>query len=183
MVYPGYYYNDGTKWNRILAENDMTSIWLNSLNGQPATSDTQNTYRMGKVGLGMTMPSEQLDVAGTIKSGNGSGKGYTTLKPGATSTSGELGIYNPSNKMVGAIGSDTLHMLYQTNDTFRNHVFTGGNMGIGVSSPPVKLEVNGAIKLGNEAATTAAPSAGMIRYNNAIGKFQGYNGTQWVDLH
>lgn len=183
MVYPGHYYNDGTKWNRILSENDISKVWLSSTTGNIAMTDTQNTYRMGKIALGHTTPTEQLDVNGTIKSGNGANSGYLTMKPGANNTSGKLEVINPTNLVLGTIGGDTTYMNYHTNDTLKHHVFTGGNVGLGATSPPVKLEVNGAIKLGNEAATTAAPSAGMIRFNTTNGKFQGYNGTTWLDLN
>jgi hypothetical protein len=183
MVFPGHYYNDGSKWNRILSENDMTSIWLSSVNGKPATTDTQSIYRVGKLGLGTINPMEQLDVKGNVKVGNGTGTGYTVLKSGTTTSSGKIEVYNPSNTMIGSIGSDTFNLKYNTTDTLKHHVFTGGNIGVGSTTPLVKLDVNGAIKLGNEAATTAAPSAGMIRFNSTTGKFQGYNGTMWVNLN
>lgn len=54
------------------------------------------------------------------------------------------------------------------------HAQTG--MGIGTSNPLEQLEVTGAIKLGS----TATTNAGTIRWNGT--NFQGYNGSQWVNL-
>mgnify|MGYP000698797281 CR=1 FL=1 len=104
IVYPGYYYNDGTRWNRILSELEVKNIWLNETNGEGASNASQNVYRTGA-------------------------------------------------------------------------------MGIGTATPHVKLEVNGAIKVGNETNTTTAPSEGMIRFHKTTSKFPGYNGTTWLDLH
>lgn len=56
-----------------------------------------------------------------------------------------------------------------------------GNVGIGTIAPTEKLEVAGAIKIGD--TTTVAPSAGTIRFNTTTNKFQGYDGTVWQDLH
>lgn len=49
-------------------------------------------------------------------------------------------------------------------------------MGIGNSNPQEMLDVSGAIKLG----TTSNTNTGTIRWNGA--NFQGYDGTQWVNL-
>lgn len=54
------------------------------------------------------------------------------------------------------------------------HAQTG--MGIGTNNPLERLEVTGAIKLGS----TATTNAGTIRWNGT--NFQGYNGSQWVNL-
>jgi|SRR3989344_682761 len=54
-----------------------------------------------------------------------------------------------------------------------------GNVGIGVTNPATKLDVNGAIKVG-DFATCGATEAGAIRYNS--GTFQGCNGTTWIAL-
>lgn len=183
IVYPGHYYNDGTKWNRILSESDISNVWLSSSTGNLAMTDTQSAYRMGKIAIGHNNPTEQLDIKGNIKIGNGSGNGYVSLKSGTASNSGKIELTKPNNTQLGTIGGDTSFINYKTNDTLTHHVFTGGNIGIGTTTPPVKLEVNGAIKLGNESATTVAPSAGMIRFNTTNGKFQGYNGTNWLDLN
>ena len=51
-----------------------------------------------------------------------------------------------------------------------------GYVGIGTTTPEQRLEVNGAIKVGN----TNVSSPGAIRY--ASGRFLGYNGTIWVFL-
>lgn len=53
-----------------------------------------------------------------------------------------------------------------------------GNVGIGTTTPTVKLDVAGAIKVGND--TTTTPTAGMIRFNSTTNTFEGYNGTAWV---
>lgn len=52
------------------------------------------------------------------------------------------------------------------------------HVGIGVTNPQEKLDVNGAIKLG----TTQTVHAGTIRWNPDRSDFEGYNGTAWVSL-
>ncbi len=52
------------------------------------------------------------------------------------------------------------------------------NVGIGTDNPSQKLEVNGAVKIGN----TTVNTAGAIRWNNTKNDFEGYNGTAWVSL-
>lgn len=49
-------------------------------------------------------------------------------------------------------------------------------MGVGNSNPQEMLDVTGAIKIG----TTTTTNAGTIRWNGT--NFQGYDGTQWVNL-
>lgn len=182
-VFPGYYYNDGAKWQRVLSEQEMNRVWLNSSDGSPANQENQNVYRSGKMGLGVNTPAEILDVNGNVKVSGGANTGQVHLKQGSGSNSGSLEITNPSNQLVGKIGMLPNHMNYHTEDTLKHHVFTGGNLAIGTTTAPVKLVINGALKLGNEAKTTDAPEAGMIRYNQTLGRFEGYNGTAWVSLH
>jgi hypothetical protein len=52
------------------------------------------------------------------------------------------------------------------------------NVGIGTNSPTEKLDVNGAIKIGN--TTNTAP--GTIRWNEVNKDFEGYNGIKWISL-
>lgn len=56
-------------------------------------------------------------------------------------------------------------------------VVTNGSVGIGTALPLQRLDVNGAVRLGN--STSDVP--GSIRYNGA--SFEGYNGSAWVALN
>lgn len=70
------------------------------------------------------------------------------------------------------------------NGTPQMTMSNNGNLGIGVTDPASKLDVNGYIKVGSSDTTgDSNPEAGMIRFNSSISKFQGYDGTSWVDLH
>ena len=70
-----------------------------------------------------------------------------------------------------------------------------GNFGVGTDDPSTKLDVNGDIKAegsitpgvyADDAARDAAitaPAAGMMVFNTTGAKFQGYDGTAWVNLN
>ncbi len=59
-----------------------------------------------------------------------------------------------------------------------------GNVGIGVSSPASKLDVNGGIKFGSDTDICDATKAGTIRYNsNSVGNYlELCNGTIWAEI-
>ena len=56
-------------------------------------------------------------------------------------------------------------------------VVTDGSVGIGTASPLQRLDVNGAVRVGD--STSDVP--GSIRYNGS--SFEGYNGSAWVALN
>ena len=74
-------------------------------------------------------------------------------------------------------------------DPTRYSVFKDGALGIGTTTPAATLDVQGAIKPGvyaDDAARDAAittPTAGMMVFNTTGDKFQGYDGTSWVNLN
>lgn len=53
------------------------------------------------------------------------------------------------------------------------------NVGINNETPSQTLDVNGKLKIGNDANT---PEAGTMRFNNTTSEFEGYNGLTWVSL-
>jgi hypothetical protein len=65
------------------------------------------------------------------------------------------------------------------------NVLTTGNVGIGESSPGVKLVVSGTDAIQVPAGTTAqrpTAAAGHIRLNTTHGHYEGYDGTSWTNL-
>ncbi len=55
-----------------------------------------------------------------------------------------------------------------------------GKVGIGMTEPAAKLDVNGGIKIGNDSSQCSGSIAGTIRFNGS--SFQGCDGAKWVDL-
>ncbi|MBK9336155.1 MAG: hypothetical protein IPM98_06045 [Lewinellaceae bacterium] len=51
------------------------------------------------------------------------------------------------------------------------------NVGIGTPAPVEKLDVAGAIKIGNTGSLV--PATGTIRWNDTTGDFEGFTGSQW----
>jgi hypothetical protein len=66
---------------------------------------------------------------------------------------------------------------------------TGGStetrVGVGTYQPQAKLDVNGSIKIGSDKTSITCTSAneGSIRYVSTTKKFQGCDGTNWVNLN
>jgi hypothetical protein len=71
-------------------------------------------------------------------------------------------------------------ILFHANRPFEEQaVLTGdGNMGLGVTTPIERMELDGAIKIGLDSGTTA--TAGTMRWNGL--DFEGYDGNNWLSL-
>ncbi len=89
---------------------------------------------------------------------------------------------NQTNQI--AIGSNVIGLGSNTVVLGNDSIITTalkGNVGIGTTTPTVKLEVAGAIKVGYDSTSTY--TAGMIRFNTTNSKFEGYDGTTWQTLN
>ena len=58
------------------------------------------------------------------------------------------------------------------------YINSSGNIGIGATSPQMKLDVAGAIKIGSQDICNAN-TEGAIRYNSSAQQFEGCNGASW----
>ena len=56
-------------------------------------------------------------------------------------------------------------------------------VGMGTYKPQAKLHVNGSIIIANDTSTCNNDTEGAIRYNKPTKKFQGCDGTNWINLH
>ena len=63
---------------------------------------------------------------------------------------------------------------------------TNANVGINTVTPIYTLDIIGVdgvrIPVGTTNERPLNPNAGIIRYNTSTSKFEGYNGTLWVNL-
>jgi hypothetical protein len=122
------------------------SIYVGTSNSV-APSDG-NLIVTGNVGIGTTSPSQVLEVVGNIKLGDGGQRNII----GALNNS--LGIYASPN-------ANTEGIIFSTDNGTTAEMFIqdGGNVGIGTTSPVVKLQVDGTItSTGVLTAYTSVPS-------------------------
>jgi trimeric autotransporter adhesin len=108
---------------------------------------------MGRVTAGASLESSDVTTA----------LGYTPVNKTGDTMTGALNL--PSNGLT--VGTSQL-------------VVSGGNIGIGTTSPATKLDVAGGIRVGSEAAVCAAGLTGAIRYNT--GNLEYCNGSAWTAL-
>ncbi|MBB3123358.1 hypothetical protein FHS04_000855 [Mesoflavibacter sabulilitoris] len=132
----------------------------------------------GNIAIGQSSATQKLEIAGNAK--------LEELYYG-----GVIRDHRFSNKLILFSSSlaTELHSAGSTGILFKDNannelarISNEGNFGIGTTSPVAKLDVNGAIKVGDAVAT---PVAGMIAYGDkgsGIG-FYGYTGGAWVKLH
>jgi hypothetical protein len=153
-----YFYN-GTVWE------DITNYW--SLNG------TDLYYNGGELGLGIASPDEKLEVydgnirINTAGTGNLNERKLTWYDDQERWSMG----YAPTDSIralrIKSVGNDVL-VVDET-----------GNVGLGVSTPARRLDVNGAMRLATSTQPTT-PVSGDI-YNDGSNLFY-YDGLTWVEL-
>ena len=137
---------------------------------------------IGKVGIGTTSPTVQLDVAGDANVGKEDARHYleiasqewpeirfTTPSHPADMrigmahadnstfgvTNGDMYVYSPGVNRMGVV-------VQRAGDV--SLVPKGGKVGIGTTSPVTQLEVAGGLKLGNDASTCDAAHTGTLKY-------------------
>lgn len=146
--------------------------------GNSATYNTTgvvliNPNGTGNVGIGTTNPGAfKLNVSGT---GRFSGLLTTTGITNSTTAFTNSAAYTQTGTSANTFtGTSTF-----SNGTY-SALFTGGNVGIGSSSPARLLNVAGAVRL-NSTSTPTGAALGDI-YTNADGNLYFYNGSTWDDL-
>ena len=137
-----------------------------------------------QIGIGTNTPnaSAALDVTSTTQGILIPRMSTTERNDIDTPAAGLLVYDNTTNKLMYYNGSTWLEAIttipkFVSGSASTDAVFTTGNVGIGTTAPATKLEVVGAIKIGNT-ADVAVP--GMIKWDGT--HFLGYDGTNWVAL-
>jgi len=156
----------------------------------------------GKVGIGTTTPSSILDAS--LSSGATSGfrfKGYSDASTGyllslGTQTYPDVFQVKSVNGLVtmgvvGAVGASP-DLVLQTNSTERLRILSGGNVGIGTTSPASPLSVQSAVEQLADFYSTDTEAYLRIRDNNdslyvssdaGIGSFGGNVGSNANNLN
>jgi hypothetical protein len=157
------------------------------------------SYFQGNVGIGTAAPVSRLNVnlqevtdSVTFSMTNGKWASFKNNGGGGSlRLSSSANIHLQTNGVVYFQDGINNNSTISTGKSSTTGLFTnsylnavGGNVGIGAGFPDVKLAVNGYIKVGSADATgDATPVPGMIRYNSATDKFEGYTTTGWVNLN
>lgn len=164
-VTPGFYYNNGTAWQRVVAGSAATTLYTGdgSLGGnRTVTMGSNNLYftGSGNVGIGTASP------AGTLSVFSSSGTQQFNVNPSSTlglqmlkSNLGANSVYSlqfgkaASTRNLAGLSwnhvADGSSSNYVSIDIFGVgsilNVASSGNVGIGTTSPSSKLHVSGDI--------------------------------------
>lgn len=144
---------DSTASVQSLVASDGTGLAgvFGTISNHPTIFRTNNTERLritsaGNVGIGTVNPGQALDVRGSVRSSIGTGTGvggagYALYQFGTSATATE-------NWHIGSEGDGSFRFYNQGigAGTERLRITSAGDVGIGTSSPGVKLDVAGQIR-------------------------------------
>jgi len=159
-----------------------SGIYMDGTN-QILASYTANTERMridssGNAGIGTSSPTT-------------SGSGIAVVMANANQTNYRM--YNGTNYFDLILsGNDayvynrnSANLIFGTSNAERMRIDSSGKVGIGTTSPAVKLAVSGTDAILVPVGTTAqrpTGATGYIRFNSTTTSFEGYNGSAWGNI-
>ena len=174
-------YVTGSRSLLVLQSGDATYQYPMHLN-------TGGSVRMiidetGNVGIGTTAPTEKLQVLNSVMIGE---RGFASFSDGrlrvaSTTDYGEIGFSSKYDNFPAGIRSYAVDALYErdlrfyTKDTIsaadgnlRMIITGGGNVGIGTTTPDVKLEVEGTIKASTHGDGLVFSSPTTVKYKLGV---------------
>ena len=113
-------------------------------------------------------------------------------------TNAFLKLNNATGASFGyGTGNEVIHgggaVSFRFSNVYKHAIRANGiRVGEGTGNPTVTLDIQGTDAVQLTSGTTAeqpgqagqpAAAAGMIRFNTTTSKFEGYDGTSWIDLH
>lgn len=167
----------------------VTGFWAQSFGAYNGTT------KLGNIGLA----GSNKNVVDFMSFGAGGDEWWDTYSKFSVDKYGNAGIgrfaahKSPTAKLeIDGSGSYDLLKINTDSGLLALMVESSGNVGIGIESPSVKLEVDGGIKLGDpdsnddgllDADGITAIPGGTIRWDESAVKLQVFDGTSWVNLH
>ncbi len=133
-------------------------------------------FQGGEVGIGTSTPAHLLTVKGADTVANFTGAGWLTAIQLENTNTGGRAISMVSTSSSDPSGAGKFILYDASNGPQFTLNAANGKVGIGTTVPAEKLEVNGAIKLGN----TTGAYAGTLRWTGL--NFQGYDGSTWFNI-
>jgi hypothetical protein len=169
------------------SEGDGTFRWYNGNFG--AGTERMRIDSAGNVGIGTTSPAVRLDVVGasggdSLIANRASNAAYIqmfgTSFPNFNTLQSLDGSGNEYWGIGGAGNANT--MVFRTNSANeRMRITSAGNVGIGTSSPSVKLDVNGSANFGAAIITGTGVSTGDVHFE--LGGNRSGSGPAYMDFH
>lgn len=169
-------FTQGSGGDVTLAAGDSGIIYSDGGGASAAVFNLTNDFAMDSVKI----------TGGSI---NGAVIGGSSAEAGTFTTLNASGDVSVADKIVHSGDTDTAirfpaadTVAVETSGAERLRVTSAGNVGIGTASPAASLDVagTGAIKVPvGTAAQRPTAATGMFRFNNELGKFEGYTGTEW----
>lgn len=163
--------SDGTQWRHVI--NSAVAQWV--------TSGNNIYYNVGNVGIGIDSPSHELSVRGV--------SAHIQITDTSNSTLSNAGV------IIGMASSNDVELWnfqngyfrIATNGSERFRIDSLGNVGIGITSPNAKLDVNGDIQINSAQPillfdeNDQTGSAGLYRLNLSNDSFSLQRNTDSVD--